>query len=55
MKIGFRINAFTNYSLLNSIEKISKLGYDGIELVLDTPHAFLPLTKTTIFQIDNLS
>lgn len=51
MKLGFSTNAFSNYPLLSSIEKISKLGYDGVELVLDTPHAFLPLTKTTIFQI----
>lgn len=48
MKLGFSTNAFSNYSLLHSIETISKIGYDGIEIVLDTPHAFLPLSKKKI-------
>jgi len=51
MKLGFSTNAFSNYSLLDSIEKISKTGYHGIEIVLDKPHAFLPLTKEKITQI----
>ena len=51
MKLGFSVNAFTNYSLLDSIEKISNTGYDGVEIVLDTPHAFLPLTREKITQI----
>jgi fructoselysine 3-epimerase len=51
MKLGFSVNAFSKYSLLNSIEKISKTGYDGVEIVLDKPHAFLPLTKNKITQI----
>ena len=51
MNIGFSSNAFTNYSLINSIEIISKIGYDGIEIVLDVPHAFLPLQKNEITKI----
>ena len=51
MKLGFSANAFSKYSLLHSIEKISNTGYDGIEIVLDEPHAFLPLTKKKITQI----
>jgi len=51
MKLGFSANAFSNNSLLYSIEVISKMGYDGIEIVLDTPHAFLPLSKKKIIQI----
>jgi len=51
MNIGFSSNAFTNYSLSNSIEIISKIGYDGIEIVLDEPHAFLPLQKNEITKI----
>ena len=53
MKLGFSTNAFTNYSLFNSIELISKIGYDGIEIVLDEPHAFLPLSKNRISEIKN--
>jgi len=52
MNIGFSSNAFTNYSLSNSIEIISKIGYDGIEIVLDEPHAFLPLQKNEISRIN---
>lgn len=51
MNIGFSSNAFINYSLINSIEIISKIGYDGIEIVLDEPHAFLPLQKNEIAKI----
>jgi sugar phosphate isomerase/epimerase len=51
MNIGFSSNAFSNYSLINSIEIISKIGYDGIEIVLDEPHAFLPLQKNEITKI----
>ena len=43
MKKGFSTNAFTKFSLLETIEIISDLGYDGLEIVADTPHAFLPL------------
>lgn len=53
MKLGFSTNAFSNYSLFDSIELISKIGYDGIEIVLDEPHAFLPLSKNRISEIKN--
>ena len=43
MKIGFSTNAFTNKSLIYAIESVARIGYDGIEIVLDEPHAFLPL------------
>ena len=51
MKLGFSVNAFSNYTLLDAIEKISKTGYDGVEIVLDTPHVFLPITMEKITQI----
>ena len=51
MKLGFSVNAFSNHSLIYSIEKISNTGYDGVEIVLDIPHAFLPLTQDKITQI----
>ena len=53
MKLGFSTNAFIDYSLLDSIELISKIGYDGIEIVLDEPHAFLPLSKNRISELKN--
>jgi len=51
MKLGFSSNAFTNFSLIFSIETLSNIGYDGIEIVLDVPHAFLPLQKNEILKI----
>ena len=51
MKIGFSANAFTNFSLIHAIERISSAGYDGIEIVVDTPHAFLPLSNKQIEEI----
>ena len=51
MKIGFSANAFTNFSLLDAIQRISNVGYDGIEIVVDKPHAFLPLSGKQIEEI----
>lgn len=51
MKIGFSANAFTNFSLIDAIQRISNAGYDGIEIVVDTPHAFLPLSDKQIEEI----
>ncbi len=51
MDLGFSSNAFSDHSLFYSIEILSKIGYDGIEIVLDIPHAFLPLKKNEILKI----
>lgn len=51
MKTGFSTNAFTKFSLLETIEIISDVGYDGLEIVVDTPHAFLPLSNEKLKQI----
>ena len=48
MNIGFSTNAFTNKTIFSAINTISETGYDGIELVVDTPHAFLPLKNADI-------
>jgi len=42
MKFAFSTNAFTNYPLTQSIEEISKIGYDGVEIMCDVPHAYPP-------------
>ena len=46
MKIGFSTNAYTRKSLTYAIKSISDIGYDGVEIVLDIPHAFLPLSES---------
>ena len=53
MNLGFSTNAFTNKTIFSAINTISETGYDGIELVVDTPHAFLPLKKDEIVKIKN--
>lgn len=53
MKTGFSTNAFTEKSLLYGIDTIYGIGYDGVELVLDTPHAFLPLNEKYLSEIKN--
>jgi len=40
MKFAFSSNAYTNYSLKESIADISKIGYQGVEIMCDSPHAY---------------
>jgi sugar phosphate isomerase/epimerase len=53
MRFAFSTNAFTNYSLSQSIEKISRVGYEGVEIMCDIPHAYPPnLNEATINEIN---
>ncbi|MGO8820257.1 MAG: sugar phosphate isomerase/epimerase family protein [Desulfomonilaceae bacterium] len=52
MKFAFSSNAFLRYSLLETIKIVSGLGYEGIEIMADVPHAFpLHLTDEDITTI----
>ncbi|MEW6521460.1 MAG: sugar phosphate isomerase/epimerase family protein [Thermodesulfobacteriota bacterium] len=42
MKFAFSANAFRRYSLVETIAIIAELGYDGIEIMADIPHAYPP-------------
>lgn len=42
MRFAFSSNAFTNYSLTQSIKEIANVGYDGVEIMCDVPHAYPP-------------
>jgi sugar phosphate isomerase/epimerase len=42
MKLAFSTNAFKRYSLEDSIKEIAAIGYDGVELLCDIPHAYPP-------------
>jgi len=53
MKIAFSTNAYRNYSIEDSIRSIASIGYSGIELMCDTPHAFPPLSNKKIDSIKN--
>jgi len=55
VKFAFSTNAFTNYSLNQSIEEISKIGYEGVEIMCDVPHAYPPnLNEEIIEEINKL-
>src|SRR6476661_6231764 len=55
MKFAFSSNAYTNFSLLDSIIEISKVGYKGIEIMCDYPHIFpLPLDYYIVTEIKNM-
>ena len=54
MKFAFSSNAFTNFSLIDSIKEISQVGYSGIEILCDIPHAYPPnLNRDKIDEIKN--
>lgn len=67
MKLAFSTNAFKKYSLHDSVNEIAKIGYSGVEILCDIPHAYPPdfgienvrLLKNTIdscgLQISNLN
>jgi sugar phosphate isomerase/epimerase len=40
MKLAFSSNAYLNFSIETAIERIASLGYTGIELMADVPHAW---------------
>lgn len=52
MKLAFSSNAFRKYSIEQTIEILAGIGYDGIELMCDVPHAWPPdLTDARIRSI----
>ena len=51
MKTGFSTNAYVKKPLDYALKSVSDIGYDGVEIVLDAPHAFLPISK---LKLDNL-
>ena len=40
MKLAFSSNAYMHFSIEDTIEKIASLGYTGIEILADVPHAW---------------
>ena len=42
MKLAFSSNAFKNYNLRDAVISISELGFEGIEIMADIPHAYPP-------------
>ena len=42
MILGYSTNAFTHYSLDQSLQKIADLGFFGVEIMCDRPHLYPP-------------
>ena len=42
MIFGYSTNAFVKYTLTEALEKISHLGFKGVEIMCDRPHLFPP-------------
>ena len=42
MVLGYSTNAFVNFSLEESIDKIAELGFAGVEIMGDRPHLYPP-------------
>ena len=51
MKFAFSSNAYRNYSIEECIDSIHFAGYNSIEIMCDTPHAFPPVSNTKITSI----
>jgi protein FrlC len=41
-KLAFSTNAFKRHSLDDSVKEIAKIGYKGVEILCDVPHAYPP-------------
>ena len=42
MKLSFSTNAFVEYSVFEAVERIAGIGYQGVELLADAPHLYVP-------------
>jgi sugar phosphate isomerase/epimerase len=45
IKLAFSTNAFKRYSLEDSIREIAEVGYSGVEILCDVPHAYPPVFR----------
>ena len=52
MKLAYSSNAYTRFSVTEAIDAIANLGYGGIELMADVPHAWP--ASTTDEQIERI-
>ncbi len=40
MKLAFSTNAYLNFSFRDAVTRLGKLGYEGVEIMADVPHAW---------------
>ncbi len=46
MKISYSTNGFIEYSVFEAIERIADIGYEGVELLADSPHLYADYLST---------
>jgi fructoselysine 3-epimerase len=42
MRLAFSTNAFVRFSVVEAVERIAAIGYDGVEILADAPHLYPP-------------
>jgi sugar phosphate isomerase/epimerase len=40
MKLAFSTNAFVSFSVIDAVEEIAAIGYEGVEILADIPHLY---------------
>src|SRR5947209_20528511 len=40
MKLAFSTNAYLNYSFADAVARLAAIGYRGVEIMADVPHAW---------------
>src|SRR5207244_10891846 len=40
MKLAFSTNAYLNFSFSETVRRLAKIGYAGVEIMADVPHAW---------------
>jgi fructoselysine 3-epimerase len=40
MRLAFSTNAFVNFSVIEAVERIAAIGYEGVEILADAPHLY---------------
>jgi fructoselysine 3-epimerase len=51
MKLSFSTNAFVRYSVVEAVERIAAIGYEGVELLADVPHLYADSISTSDLDI----
>ncbi len=51
MKFAFSTNAYRNFSIEESIDMISSVGFSAVEIMCDIPHAYPPISEQKILSI----
>ena len=40
MKLAFSTNAYLNFSFAETVRRLARIGYTGVEIMADVPHAW---------------